>query len=204
MHPSTRRRLRRRSRRITWSLSTLLATALGSALAHAGPTPPKLPGGDRKFGLGGGIGDPFGPSMKLFLHPAHALQFDLGWAPLHFGHGVTHVNYLFHFPSFVSNEVMDFGMYLGGGLGVGFWGRAGWCDDRGRRDDYSRARCGYYRRYDRYGRGGAAMLIRVPVGVFFHFQQAPVDVGVEGGWSPYVVRWYPWLGDFSVKCRYYF
>jgi hypothetical protein len=183
-------------------MSALLATTVVSATAQAGPKPPRLPGGDRKFGLGGGIGDPFGPSLKLFLHPSHALQFDLGWAPLHFGHGVTHVNYLFHLPSFVSNDVMDFGMYFGGGLGVGFWGRSRyWCD----RPDHPRSRCGYYNRgYGRYGRGGAAMLMRLPVGVFFHFQDVPVDVGVEGGWSPYVVRWYPWLGDFSIKCRYYF
>lgn len=200
MHPSSRQKFRRRRLRLALSLITLLTVAVATATAHAAP--PRSPGGDRKFGLGGGIGDPFGPSLKLFLHPSHALQFDLGWAPMHFGHGITHVNYLFHFPSFVSNDVLDFGLYLGAGLGVGFWsGSRYWCDDP---DRYHRSRCGYYGRYGRYGRGGAAMLVRAPVGLFLHFQQVPIDVVMEGGWSPYVVRWYPFLGDFSVKCRYYF
>jgi hypothetical protein len=48
------------------------------------------------------------------------------------------------------------------------------------------------------------MLVRAPVGLYFHFQRAPVDLAIEGGWSPYVLPWFPWQGDFAIKCRDYF
>lgn len=166
----------------------------------------------RRVGLGGGLGDPTGPSLKLFLAPQHALQFDFGWAPMHHGNGILHANYLFHFPTFVSNSVMDFGMYIGAGIGMAFWsgygywgyhnggyyGRGRDCYDPPGPDDY---RCDYY---GRNGHGGAAMILRAPVGIFFHWMKVPLDTVIEGGWSPYVI--YPDLfhGDFSVKLRYYF
>jgi len=164
----------------------------------------------RRVGLGGGLGDPTGPSLKLFLAPKHALQFDFGWAPMHHNSGILTVNYLFHFPTFVSNSVMDFGMYIGGGLGLAFWtdngygnwgshnsgyyGRGRDCYDPPGQDDY---RCDYRH-------GGAAMVARAPVGIFFHWMKVPIDTVIEGGWSPFVI--YPDLahGDFSVKVRYYF
>jgi hypothetical protein len=170
--------------------------------------------GGRRVGIGGGLGDPLGPSLKFFLAPAHALQFDFGWAPMHHGNGILHLNYLFHFPPFVSNSVMDFGLYLGAGLGMAFWA-AGY-------GYYGYHHYGYYgpNRGDCYvhpngryfcdggfygpGHGGAAMIVRAPVGLYFHWMKVPIDTVVEGGWSPYVI--YPDLahGDFSVKIRYYF
>lgn len=167
----------------------------------------------RRVGLGGGLGDPTGPSLKLFLAPKHALQFDFGWAPMHHGSGILTANYLFHFPTFVSNSVMDFGMYIGGGLGLAFWAHQGYFGNHGHRYDgyYGRGRdCydppgpdDYY--CDDYGHGGgAAMVVRAPVGIFFHWMKVPLDTVIEGGWSPFVI--YPDLahGDFSVKVRYYF
>jgi hypothetical protein len=129
---------------------------------------------------------------------------------MHHGDGITHINYLFHFQPFVSNSVMDFGLYLGAGLGVIFWARRryyGRCYDPPGPDDYE---CdGYYygRHYyrgDYYGRGGAALVVRPPVGLYFHWADVPIDTVVEAGWSPYVVHWDPWHGDFSMKVRYYF
>ncbi|MBC8073258.1 MAG: hypothetical protein IAG13_33355, partial [Deltaproteobacteria bacterium] len=169
----------------------------------------KLRGG-RRVGLGGGLGDPTGPSLKVFLAPQHALQFDFGWAPMHHGNGILTANYLFHFPAFVSNSVMDFGLYLGGGLGLAFW-TGNYYHGYDTYGAYGRGRdC-----YDppgndpvdcyAYGRGGgAAMVVRAPVGLFFHWMKVPIDTVIEGGWSPYVI--YPDLahGDFSVKVRYYF
>jgi hypothetical protein len=184
----------------------MMLGGLGSTPADAKPMR-----GERRVGLGGGIGDPFGPSLKIFLHPLHALQFDLGWAPMHHGDGITHVNYLFHIPPFVGNSVMDFGLYLGAGLGVAFWARSRYrdCYYGGPGDPYYRD-CrgyGYYGYY--YGHGhngwrGAAMIVRAPVGLYFHWQKVPLDTVVEGGWSPYVVWWDPWHGDLSAKLRYYF
>ncbi len=158
-----------------------------------------------RVGLGGGMGDPFGPSLKVFFHPQHALQIDFGWAPMHHGNGILHGNYLFHFRPFVSNKVMDFGLYLGAGLGIAFWsghyyyhghsyyiGNDRFCRRQPGPDD-----C-------RYGHGGAGMIVRAPVGLFFHWMKVPIDTVVEGGWSPYVIHWDPPHGDFSVKIRYYF
>jgi hypothetical protein len=183
-------------------LSAALPVALIPGEAQAKP----------RVGIGGGLGDPMGPSLKIFFHPQHALQIDFGWAPMHHGDGILHANYLFHFKPFVSNSVMDFGLYLGVGLGLAFW--SGWGHRWAHHNYgyYGRGRCFdgpdpdpfdddcYYGR----GHGGAAMIVRAPIGLFFHWMKVPIDTVVEGGWSPYVV--YPDLahGDFSVKVRYYF
>lgn len=201
-----------RHTRVPRTLTLALTLAVGtSAFAFADDAEAKRSKTGRRIGLGGGLGDPTGPSLKLFLHPQHALQFDFGWAPMHHGNGILTANYLFHFPTFVSNSVMDFGMYLGGGLGLAFWsgygywgGHHGGYYGRGR-DCYTTQngdrRCDYY---GRNGHGGAGMVARIPVGLFFHWMKVPLDTVVEGGWSPYVI--YPdlWHGDFSVKLRYYF
>lgn len=196
--------LARRVRGCVIAVACVLTVWLGtSSTAEAKP----------RVGLGGGIGDPFGPSLKIFLAPQHALQFDLGWGLMHHGQGITHANYLFHFKPFVSNSVMDFGLYLGVGLGLAFWsghyggyyygphygwdGRYGRCDNDPTPDDPDDC-------YFNHG-GGAAMIVRAPVGLFFHWMKVPIDTVVEGGWSPYVVPpWDPFHGDFSVKVRYYF
>ena len=206
---------KRPTRLLLAGLTATLSWAALPADAEAAKNP------NVRFGLGGGLGDPLGPSMKLFLHPQHALQFDLGWAPLHHGDGITHVNYLFHFKPFVQHDVLDFGMYLGGGLGLAFWRTRNYyrdCYDPPGPDDwecdgyYDYAYSGHYR-YGRYPyyrrRGGAGMIVRPPVlGFFLHFQDVPIDVAMEGAWSPYVViaggGWDPFHGDFSIKCRYYF
>jgi hypothetical protein len=193
--------------------SMMAGTVLAALLAS--PTEAHAKGNVR-FGLGGGLGDPTGPSLKLFLHPQHALQFDLGWAPMHHGDGITHLNYLFHFKPFVEHEVLDFGLYLGAGIGMIFWaparrGRYYDCYDPPGPDDY---RCDYDRDYYYYRRhwygryrndGGASLTARPPVGLFVHWKKIPLDTVVEGTWSPYIVPYFdPWHGDFSMKVRYYF
>jgi hypothetical protein len=201
--------------RIRSFVKRLLTTSLLGAFVFAMlPSPTaQAKNPNIRFGLGGGLGDPMGPSMKLFLHPQHALQFDLGWAPMHHGNGITHFNYLFHFKPFVKNSVLDFGMYLGAGIGMAFWAaprrNCYYYNDPNRPPD--RRNCDYYdyyydRHYYNYnnGRGGVAMIIRPPVGLFIHWQDVPIDTVMEAGWSPYVIHWDPWHGDFSVKVRYYF
>ncbi|MFO0636969.1 MAG: hypothetical protein U0168_29410 [Nannocystaceae bacterium] len=194
-------------------LCALCMTTAFAALPQPADAAKKRPRGSRRIGLGGGLGDPTGPSLKLFLAPQHALQFDFGWAPMHHGNGIIHANYLFHFPTFVSNSVMDFGLYLGVGLGMAFWSGYGYYgyhhygyygpyyDPRGCYDPPGPdpVDCRYYANH-----GGAAMILRAPVGLFFHWMKVPLDTVVEGGWSPYVVRPDLAHGDFSVKLRYYF
>jgi hypothetical protein len=207
-----------RAHRGRW-LGIALATGVGlssfalATEAAAAPTPGnKIRGRGGNFGLGLSLGDPMGLSMKYFLAANHAIQGDLGWAPLHHGNGRLGFDYLWHPATFVSNSSLDFLPYLGLGLGMMFWaggyhyGYHGGCDDYydpghprydecyDRRDDY------YYRRG-----GGVAMFIRAPIlGLGFHFKKAPLDLMFEGSWAPYLIRPDLAHGDFSFKMRYYF
>lgn len=166
--------------------------------ASAAPTPNgQIKGKGGNIGVGLSLGDPMGASGKFFLHSNHALQLDLGWAPLHHGHGTFTFSYLWHPGTFVSNSTMDFLPYLGLGLGIGFWASHHYgCGGHGHGHG-----CG--------GGGGAGMILRVPVlGLGFHWKAVPLDTMLEGGWSPYMVRT-PGVvdlghGDVSFKVRYYF
>lgn len=196
------------STRSRW-LGVALATGLGlssfalASTAQAAPSPGnKIEGRGGNFGLGLSHGDPFGLSAKFFMAPKHALQSDLGWAPLHHGHGRFGIDYLFHPGSFVSNSTLDLVPYFGGGLGVIFW--SNYCGSyRG-----SRCRGGYHRdlRYSRgyYYGGGGALMIRPIFGLALHWKKVPIDTVVEGAWAPYIVRPDLVHGDFSIKVRYYF
>jgi hypothetical protein len=180
--------------------------------AEAAPTPGnKIRGRGGNFGLGLSLGDPMGLSLKYFMAANHAIQGDLGWAPLHHGNGRLGIDYLWHPATFVSNSSVDFLPYLGLGIGMMFWAGSYYHGGHGRcrgydgdpdHPDYDDC----YDRYDRYhGGGGVAMFIRAPIlGLGFHFKKAPFDLMFEGSWSPYII--YPDLshGDFSIKVRYYF
>jgi hypothetical protein len=170
--------------------------------AQAAPTPSQtIRGKGGNFGLGGSLGDPTGLSMKLFLHPNHALQWSVGWAPWHFGGGRLHMDYLWHPGAFTTNSVMSLVGYVGIGLGMLFWAyRHGyWCGSGNPRWDYDRY-C------SRYGDGGVAMFLRVPaLGLAFHWQKVPLDTVIEAAWSPIVAPWFgPQHADFLVAARYYF
>ena len=161
--------------------------------ADAAPTPgQKIKGRGGNIGVGVSLGDPMGGSAKFFLHPNHALQLDLGWAPLHHGHGRLGLDYLWHPGTFVSNGVMDFLPYLGIGLGLAFWAshHHHWGGHHG--SHYA-------------GHGGAAMMLRVPIlGLGFHWKKVPLDTMLEGSWAPYLVLPDLAHGDVSFKVRYYF
>jgi hypothetical protein len=180
------------------ALATGIATASIGATASAAPTPgQKIKGRGGNIGVGVSLGDPMGGSAKFFLHPNHALQLDLGWAPLHHGHGRLGLDYLWHPGTFVSNGVMDFLPYLGIGVALGFW--AGSHHHWGHGHGYG-------------GHGGAGMILRVPIlGLGFHWKKVPLDTMLEGSWSPYLVAGsggHAWTdlphGDVSFKVRYYF
>ena len=163
--------------------------------AHAAPTPNgQIKGKGGNIGVGLTLGDPMGASAKFFVASNHAFQVDLGWAPLHHGHGTLTAAYLWHPGTFVSNNIMDFLPYLGLGLGLGFWASHHYGCGHGHG-------CG--------GGGGVGFLLRAPVlGLGFHWKGAPIDTMLEGAWSPYMVRT-PGVvdlahGDVSFKIRYYF
>ncbi len=190
-------------RRLAFISLVSLGLSLAGGDAEAAPSPGKKlsSGGGGNFGVGLSLGDPMGLSVKGFLSPNHALQGDLGWAPLHHGDGRLGIDYLWHPGVLASGPVAEFLPYVGLGVGMMFWANRCYYrddyydyDERGRRR--SRGRC---------GDGGAAMFIRAPIlGLGVHWKKAPLDTMFEGSWSPYLI--YPDLahGDFSFKIRYYF
>lgn len=177
-------------------MATALALASWSVPASAAPTPGnKIKGKGGNIGVGLSLGDPMGATAKFFLHPNHALQLDLGWAPLHHGDGRLGLDYLWHPGTFVSNGVMDFLPYLGLGLGMMFW--AGHC--------YGHYHNNYHHGGRGCGHGGAAMFLRAPIlGLGFHWKKVPLDTMLEGSWAPYLVLPDLAHGDVSFKVRYYF
>ena len=179
----------------------VLAASLVSLPAEAAPTPGnKLSGKGGNVGVGVSLGDPMGGTVKWFMRPNHALQFDLGWAPLHHGNGRLGGDYLWHPGTFVSNSTLDFLPYLGFGLGMMFWARHYGAYCRGRHGrDYRYCEDG------RRGGGGVAMFLRAPVlGLGFHWKKAPLDTMLEGSWAPYLILPDLAHGDVSFKLRYYF
>src|SRR5690606_38357331 len=104
-------------------LGVALATGMGlcsfalATEAEAAPTPGnKIRGRGGNFGIGLSLGDPMGASMKYFMAANHAIQGDIGWAPLHHGHGRLGFDYLWHPGTFVSNSTIDLVPYLGLGI----------------------------------------------------------------------------------------
>ena len=176
------------------AVSSLAVAAASPALAA--PTPnQEIRGRGGRVGVGVSLGDPMGGSVKVFLKPNHALQFDLGWAPLHHGDGRVGADYLWHPATLASNSTLDLVPYIGLGVGMGFWARRGRTFCRG---SHRRGYC------DGSG-GGVAMLLRAPiVGLGIHWKGAPLDTMLEGSWAPYIVLPDLAHGDVSFKLRYYF
>ncbi|GEM_PF-3097557 len=179
--------------------SLSVASVLVPSQASAAPTPSgQISSKGGNFGLGLSVGDPTGLSMKLFLHPNHALQWGLGWGPFHYGAGRLHMDYLWHPGTMARTSVMDLVGYVGVGAGLVFWAHRYYWG------------CGYawHRGYGPCGHGGgAAFMIRVPdLGLAFHWKKVPLDLAVEAAWTPLIGAWGfdAAHADFMVACRYYF
>lgn len=187
----------------TLALSTLLCAGafLLPDTAQAAPSPSqKMKSRGGNFGLGVTLGDPMGATAKVFLHPQHALQFDLGWAPLHHGAGDLTFTYLFHPATWASTSAFDFLGYLGIGIGFGLYS-----------DHHGFGGHGYHSGHG-HGHTWFGFLARLPaLGLAFHWKKVPMDTVLEGGWSPFLVagaNGRAWTdlahGDVSIKARYYF
>lgn len=150
----------------------------------------KIGGKGGNIGIGATLGNPTGFSFKAYFAQRHAIQLDAGWAPFHHGDGRVNVDYLFH-GTFTGNSTVDLLGYFGGGLGVAFWAYGPVPFDFRPRPE------------DGPGRG-AAMFVRVPLGLSLNWNTVPLDTVFELAWAPYVVPWDPGRGDFAVKVRYYF
>lgn len=175
----------KRARRLT--ASTLLAVGLALSAAPAGASEI---GNTRRFGLGVMIGSPSGISAKLYLSPRHALDFGLGIGFLGGPGGSFHMDYLFHF-MLTEKPGFDLPLYIGiGGEVLFFWN-----------DNYNRYYYGpgYYPNAGRVGVG-----VRVPIGIAFQLNRAPVDIFIEAAPG---VGLFPYPGFYvegAVGARYWF
>lgn len=167
------------------ALAAFVGTALIADDAAAAPSPSnRIAGRGGNTGVGLSLGSPTGLSVKHFLLPAHALQFHLGWFPIHRGDGAVSLDYLWTPGVFVSNSTLDFMPYLGLGFGVGF------------------------------DSDQAGLFVKPPLGLAIHWKDVPLDTVLEGSWAPYIIYgpcsrgrdacWVPDAGEISIKARYYF
>ncbi len=158
----------------------LLGFAGWSKTAAAAPSPhSRIASRGGDTGIGVSLGDPMGLSVKHFMHPKHALQFHVAWVPLHNFDGGGEFDNMWTPGVFISNRTFDFMPYLGLGVGVGF------------------------------DRDNAGLMLKPPVGLTFHWKDAPFDTALEGTWSPYWIYGPPTRielahGDISIKGRFYF
>ena len=110
------------------------------------------------FGLGLELGEPTGLTGKYFVSDSGALDFGLGWIYRHYYYGDglhLYLDYLWHPTSLASTPSFELPFYIG--VGFRFW-------------DFEycfQGVCGY---------GGSAMGVRVPLGIAFDFNTAPLDL----------------------------
>jgi hypothetical protein len=113
---------------------------------------------NKTFGLGIILGAPSGISGKYFVGPDTAIDFGVGFLGCcyHRGRGGVHLHgdFLWHPISLVSAEAFELPFYVG--VGVRFWNFGD----------------------DRYA-DGSAFGVRVPFGLAFDFNNAPIDIFVE-------------------------
>ena len=115
---------------------------------------------NKTFGLGLELGEPDGLNGKYFLSDSGALDFGVGYIYDHYYYGDgfhLYADYLWHF-SLASTPSFELPFYVGAGLR--FW-------------DFNycyQGVCNY---------AGSAVGIRVPFGIAFDFNNAPVDIFLQ-------------------------
>ncbi len=116
---------------------------------------------NKTFGLGLEVGAPTGLNGKYFLSDSGALDFGVGliYSHYYYGDGIhLYGDYLWHPTSLVSASAFELPFYIG--VGLRYWDFE-YCD---------RGVCGL---------GGSAIGIRVPVGISFDFNNAPLDIFLQ-------------------------
>ena len=116
---------------------------------------------NKTFGLGLELGEPTGLNGKYFVSDTGALDFGVGYIYSHYyyGDGVhLYLDYLWHPASLASNASFELPFYIG--VGGRFWDFE-YCD---------RNLCDY---------GGSAIGLRVPIGLSFDFNNAPLDIFLQ-------------------------
>jgi hypothetical protein len=150
---------------------------------------------NKTFGLGLELGEPTGLNGKYFFSPATAFDFGVGaiYGHYYYGDGLhLYGDVLFHPASLVSADAFELPFFIG--VGLRYW-----------RFDYCDARICTYR--------GSAVGVRVPLGVSFDFNRAPIDIAIQlvpvldfvgdDYYDRYRDRTHFGI-DFSVVIRYWF
>lgn len=116
------------------------------------------------FGLGIMLGSPTGLNGKAWISGDKALDFGLAWGLWHGGYLHVHGDYLFHKMDLITVPKGKLPLYFGPGLRIRSWG-----DGR------------YWRggRWHDYDGNRVSVGVRIPVGLAYIFDDAPVDVFIE-------------------------
>lgn len=120
---------------------------------------------NKTFGLGIELGEPDGLTGKVFLSPAGAIDFGLGYIYDHYyyGDGVNlYADYLWHPVSLASTPSFELPFYVGAGLR--YWDFH-YCVTTG-----GTTVCDY---------GGSTVGIRIPFGIAFDFNNKPLDIFLQ-------------------------
>jgi len=120
---------------------------------------------NKTFGLGFELGEPDGLNGKYFVSPTGALDFGVGYIYDHYYYGDgfhLYGDYLWHPVSLASTPSFELPFYVG--VGLRFWDFH-YCVTTG-----GTTVCDY---------GGSAVGIRVPLGISFDFNNAPLDIFLQ-------------------------
>jgi len=150
------------------ALSILFAVASASAV-DARPRPHGFGSGSKRFeanktfGLGLELGYPDGLTGKWFFNGSNAIDFGLGYAYRYYyaGDGLhLYADYLWHPFVLTSAEPFELPFYIG--VGGHYWNFDYGCD-----------------RFGNCVNDGAAIGVRVPIGIAFDFNNVPLDIFIQ-------------------------
>ena len=153
---------------------------LAAATLLLGPAPAAAQSSTSPIGIGWQVGDPTGPTAKLWLSSSSALQGTLGWRtsirdPVYingryyyqptFDFPYLSIDWVHHFRRLVSrSRTVAIGGHLGVGGGVGEMPAGHYYDALG---------------HDYYVAGGATAEVRVPIGASLVFTRAHFELYAE-------------------------
>lgn len=121
-------------------------------------------GQDFGFGLGIMVGEPTGISGKSWIGGDRAIDFGLAWGLWRGGYLHVHADYLFHAANVINVNTGKFLIHYGPGLRLRSW---------------SNGRYWYRGRYYDEDGGRVSLGVRVPVGLTYLIDGAPVDLFLE-------------------------
>jgi len=152
---------------------------------------------NKHFGVGLELGEPIGFNGKVFIAPDRAIDFGVGdlgvYHPYYVGGAGLHVyvDHLWH-PIVVHADAFELPLYIG--VGLRFWSFDYSCDSQG------------------VCLSGQLFGVRVPIGISFDFNNAPLDIFIQAVPTFDYYRDYTYQGgrtfyldvDYSAGIRFWF